>query len=82
MAANRAPTWLRWSEERRSSWCFSDGLMEVMAKGAYAKPNPKWVEHAILPPPQSSSLPLVARETRWGTETEELAGSASLQEVR
>jgi hypothetical protein len=56
--------------------------MEVIAKRAFSNPNSRWVEHAILPPPQSSSLPLVARETRWGPETEDLAGSASLQEVR
>ena len=56
--------------------------MEVMAKRAYANPNPKWAEHGILPPSQSSSLPLVVRKARWGSETADLGGSASLQGVR
>jgi hypothetical protein len=43
-AASSAPTWLRWSGDRRSSWCCSDGLMEVMATTANAKTNPSWGE--------------------------------------
>ncbi len=46
MAANRAPTWLRCSGERFSSWCCSDWLMEVMANCRNAFPDPRRVEPA------------------------------------
>lgn len=48
MAANRAPTWLRCSGDRRSSCCCSDGLMEVMASCRNALLDPRRVEPASL----------------------------------
>jgi hypothetical protein len=45
MAAIRAPTWLRCSGERRSNWCCSDWLREVMANRGTLF-NPRRVEPA------------------------------------
>ena len=64
MAANRAPTWLRCSGDRRSSCCCSDGLMEVMANRRNATFDPRWVEPASPPAPEPSSLQQVNCEAR------------------
>ena len=48
MAANRAPTWLRCSGERRSNWCCSDWLREVMANRRNALFNPRRAEPACF----------------------------------
>ena len=42
-AASRAPTWLRSSAVRNSSWRCSNGLMEVMAASAKARSHLRWV---------------------------------------
>jgi hypothetical protein len=54
-AASRAPTWMRSSGDRRSSWCCRDGLMEVMAKSASAEVNPRWVERSFPPPADTTT---------------------------
>lgn len=46
-AVSRAPTWLRSSALRHSSWRCSDGLMEVMANRRSANLNFRWVELSI-----------------------------------
>lgn len=48
MAVNRAPTWLRCSGDRRSSWCCKDGLIDVMANRTNALLDPRRVEPASL----------------------------------
>jgi hypothetical protein len=46
-AASRAPTWLRSSALRHSSWRCSDGLKEVMANRRSANLNSRWVKLSI-----------------------------------
>jgi len=52
-AVSRARTWLRSSADSCSSWCCSDGLMEVMATSTNARFNPRWVK---------SGSPLASRD--------------------
>lgn len=42
-AASSAPTWLRWSAFRHSSWRCSDGLMEDKATFPEARSDSRWV---------------------------------------
>jgi hypothetical protein len=53
-AASRAPTWLRSSALRHSSWRCSDGLMEDMATSAKATSHPSWVGSRIPAVPQEA----------------------------
>lgn len=82
MAASNAPTWLRSSGDRRSSWCCRDGLMEVMANRRHACVNPRWVEHASLQPPGSSPDPVETSETHWLHKKAVAVWVADPQEVR
>ncbi len=54
-SASSAPTWICSSSDRHSSWCCSDGLMEVMVNCASAKVNSRWVEPASPPPADSAT---------------------------
>lgn len=60
-AARRAPTWLRSSALRHSSWRCSDGLMEVMPNRRSANLNFRWVElliqHLVRQPGSATSRP-------------------------
>ena len=60
-AASRAPTWLRSSALRHSSWRCNDGLKEVMANQRSANLNFRWVElsirHLVRQPGSATSRP-------------------------
>lgn len=53
-AASRARTWLRSSADSCSSWCCSDGLMEVMVTSTNARLNPRWVDSGSPLAPRDS----------------------------